>query len=111
MALCFFVSGYNGRFKSTSTIFFGRQRRGAAIASHLANDMTKSLGCRAHTFHDPAHITCFSNDYGYEKWLAESIKNFVDENDVVILISSSGRSENVLFAAEAALHKMQFWLP
>ena len=77
----------------------------AAIASHLANDITKSIGCRAHTFHDPAHITCFANDYGYEKWLAESIKNFVDENDVVILISSSGRSENILFAAEAASHK------
>ncbi len=77
----------------------------AAIASHIANDFTKSLGCRARTFHDPAHITCFANDYGYENWLAESIRKFADEGDVVILISSSGRSENILIAAEAAAQK------
>ena len=77
----------------------------AAIASHLANDMTKALGCRARTFHDPAHITCFSNDFGYEEWLAESIYKFVDEDDVVILISSSGKSKNILNAAKAAVQR------
>ena len=66
----------------------------AAIASHLANDMTKALGCRARTFHDPAHITCFANDFGYQEWLAESIYKFVDEGDVVILISSGKPPQN-----------------
>ena len=90
---------------SNQQYFLAGNGASAAVASHLANDLTKALGCRAHTFHDPAHITCFANDFGYQKWLAESIHNFVDEGDVVILISSSGRSQNILNAAEAAVQR------
>ena len=92
-------------FSKGRSYFFAGNGASASIASHIANDVTKALCCKARTFHDPAHITCFANDYGYEQWLAESIKIFADEGDVVILISSSGRSPNILRAAEAAVAK------
>lgn len=68
----------------------------AAIASHVAVDLTKAAGIRAVTFHDPGLITCYANDYGYENWVAEAIKSYADEGDAVILISSSGCSENIV---------------
>ena len=77
----------------------------AAIASHIANDMSKTLHCRARTFHDPALITCLSNDYGFENWLSEAVKLYAKEGDFIILISSSGRSPNILGAAKAAWKK------
>ncbi|HCV36384.1 MAG TPA: phosphoheptose isomerase [Acidimicrobiaceae bacterium] len=68
----------------------------AAIASHVAVDLTKAAGVRAVTFHDPGLITCYANDYGYENWVAEAIGSYADEGDAAILISSSGCSENIV---------------
>lgn len=50
-------------------------------------------------------ITCFANDYGYENWVARAIDFYADEGDVLILISSSGRSENMLNAVDAGRAK------
>ena len=47
-------------------------------------------------------ITCFSNDYGYEKWVEKTIDFYADPNDVLILISSSGNSANMINACQAA---------
>lgn len=80
-------------------LFFGNGAS-ASIASHLANDFTKALNVNGMTFHDPAFLTCFSNDYGYEHWISETIKAFSAAGDVIVLISSSGRSENILNAAK-----------
>ena len=56
-----------GNFKKDNSYFFVGNGASAAIASHLANDVSKALGCKAFTFHDPAHLTCFANDYGYDE--------------------------------------------
>ena len=77
----------------------------AAIASHIANDLTKATKSKASTFHDPALITCFGNDFGYENWMKEALKHYAEEDDTVILISSSGRSENILNASNFAKEK------
>ena len=74
----------------------------AAIASHVAVDLTKAVGRRAVTFHDPALITCYANDHGYGNWVAEAMRSYADEGDVAILISSSGCSDNILNGAAAA---------
>jgi D-sedoheptulose 7-phosphate isomerase len=74
----------------------------AGIASHVAVDFTKVLGLATNTFTDPALITCFANDYGYENAFAEAIKANADLGDLVILISSSGKSPNIVNAARAA---------
>ena len=77
----------------------------AAIASHIANDLTKATKSKASTFHDPALITCFGNDFGYENWMKEALKHYAEEDDTVILISSSGRSDNVLNASNFSKEK------
>lgn len=85
--------------------FFAGNGASAAIASHLANDFSKALGVKASTFHDPVLLTCFGNDYGYEHWIAEAVKLYGNPDDVLILISSSGRSKNIVNAAKTARAK------
>lgn len=74
----------------------------AAIASHVAVDLTKTAGIRAMTFNESDLITCFANDYGYEQWIAKAIAAYGDPGDVVVLISSSGASPNVVNGARHA---------
>ena len=74
----------------------------ASIASHVAVDFTKVLKIRSVNFNEANLITCFANDYGYENWVARAIDFYADEGDVLILISSSGSSENMLNAVDAA---------
>jgi D-sedoheptulose 7-phosphate isomerase len=71
----------------------------AAIASHIAVDLTKNAGVRAVNFNEAGLITCFANDYGHEKWVEKAIEFYADRNDLVILISSSGISPNIVNAA------------
>jgi D-sedoheptulose 7-phosphate isomerase len=75
----------------------------ASMASHFAVDFTKQAGIRTISFNDSAMITAYGNDYGYEKWVAKAIEHHADRGDLVILISSSGTSPNVVQAARTAL--------
>ena len=77
----------------------------SAIASHFSVDLTKNAGIRAINFNEPDLITCFANDFGYEFWVLEAIKAYVDEGDLVILISSSGKSMNIVNAANFCIEK------
>ena len=74
----------------------------AAMASHVAVDFTKQGGVRTVNFNEADLITCFANDYGYERWVAKAIDFYGDEGDMVILISSSGNSKNMVSAAQTA---------
>ena len=68
----------------------------SSIASHVAVDISKILRIKAITFADDNLITCFANDYGYDKWTSEALKIYSNINDLVILISSSGSSKILL---------------
>ena len=54
---------------------------------------------------DPAHITCVANDYGYEYIFQKFVEGVGLPQDVLLAISTSGNSQNVLLAAETALEK------
>ena len=77
----------------------------AAIASHVSVDLTKNANIRSVNFNEADLITCFSNDYGYEKWVEKAINFYADNNDVLILISSIGKSQNMINATKAARNK------
>jgi D-sedoheptulose 7-phosphate isomerase len=77
----------------------------AAMASHVAVDFTKAAKVRAINFNEADLITCFGNDYGYENWVTEAIRAYSDDNDLIILISSSGQSENIVNAAKFSKEK------
>jgi D-sedoheptulose 7-phosphate isomerase len=74
----------------------------AAIASHQAVDYWKNGGMRAIAFNDSSLLTCVGNDFGYPQVFAKPIEMFADPGDVLMAISSSGRSENILSAVNAA---------
>ena len=74
----------------------------AAMASHVTVDFTKAAGMRAINFNEADLLTCFANDYGYENWVARALEFYADEGDLVILISSSGQSPNILNGAKQA---------
>ncbi len=74
----------------------------AAMASHVAVDFTKQGGIRTVNFNEADLITCFANDYGYENWVAKAIEFYGDKGDLVILISSSGSSKNMINTAKIA---------
>lgn len=71
-----------------------------AIASHMAEDYTKALGKRAICFSDGARMSCYANDYGYENAFSQFVKEFSDPDSLVILISSSGNSKNIVNCAQ-----------
>ena len=72
------------------------------IASHLAIDFTKSVGVRAITFNEASLLTCFGNDFGYSRWVTEALRAYSDPEDLIVLISSSGKSQNILNAVDFA---------
>jgi D-sedoheptulose 7-phosphate isomerase len=75
----------------------------AAISSHVSIDLTKAANIRSINFNEASLLTCFSNDYTYEKWVEKAIDFYADKNDIVILISSSGQSKNIINAANKAV--------
>jgi D-sedoheptulose 7-phosphate isomerase len=74
----------------------------AGICSHLAIDFSKNGGLRAMAFNDPSALTCLGNDLGYENVFAKQIEFHGRAGDLLVAISSSGRSQNILNAAKAA---------
>ena len=72
----------------------------AAIASHLAIDFSKNGRMRAMAFNDAAALTCIGNDLGYEEVFAKQIEFHARPGDLVIAISSSGASPNIVNAVE-----------
>lgn len=77
----------------------------AAIASHMAVDFWKNGDVKALSFNDGPQLTCLGNDYGYQYVFEKPITVFADPGDILVAISSSGRSENILLGVEAARAK------
>ena len=74
----------------------------AAIASHVSVDLTKNAKVRCMNFNEADLITCFANDFGFDSWVEKAIELYADESDVLIVISSSGESTNMLNGVKAA---------
>ena len=74
----------------------------AAIASHMATDYSKNGEIRSLALNDSSMLTCLSNDLGYDQVFAKQIELHARPGDIVIAISSSGRSANILNAVKAA---------
>ena len=74
----------------------------------MAIDFTKNGGVRAATFNDVSSVTCIGNDLGYENIFSKQIEMHARPGDVLVAISSSGKSQNILNAAKVALEKESF---
>ena len=74
----------------------------AAMASHVSVDLTKICKVRAINFNEADLLTCLSNDYGYENWVKKALSFYADKGDLLICISSSGKSKNIINGAKFA---------
>ena len=77
----------------------------STIASHMAEDYTKAGGIRTLAFNDPAFLTCLANDLGFDEVFARQIEMFAQPGDMLVAISSSGNSQNILNGALAAKNR------
>ncbi len=83
-------------------IFFVGNGASAAMASHFAADACKNGGLRAQVFNDAALMTCAGNDVAFDQVFALPLARFARAGDLLIAISSSGASPNIVKALEQA---------
>lgn len=88
--------------KTSRNIFFIGNGGSNSISSHMMQDYAKIGGFRTFSFSDASLITCFANDFGYENALKEWLKIHYEKSDVLIAVSSSGKSKNILNAVDYA---------
>ena len=88
--------------KDGGKIIFIGNGGSAAIASHMAIDFSKNGGMPAVCFNDAVALTCLTNDLGYEEVFSQPIHMLATSNDVLVAISSSGQSRNIINAVKAA---------
>lgn len=77
----------------------------ASIAMHVENDLSKAVGIRTMDFTSAPLLTALSNDNGYNTVYFGMVNLWADPDDVLIAISSSGRSPNIIAACNAAKEK------
>lgn len=86
-------------------LFFIGNGGSSAIASHMTADFMKNGGMNTYSLYDNAVTTCMGNDYGYEHIFSKPMEFLVRRNDLVVAISSSGNSKNIINAIEVASEK------
>jgi D-sedoheptulose 7-phosphate isomerase len=82
-------------------------------AMHLAEELTGRFhydrpALPAIAISDPGHLSCVANDYGYEQVFARGVEAYAKAGDLVVGISTSGNSANVIKGLEAAIAKECF---
>lgn len=88
--------------KRRGTIFMIGNGASASMASHLAADLAKNARLHTEVFSDLSLITAISNDMGYEHVFSEPLSRRARPGDMLVAISSSGRSPNILAAVRVA---------
>ena len=88
--------------RGTGKVMFVGNGGSAGIAGHLAIDFAKNGGVRSVTFNDASSLTCLGNDLGYDQVFAKQVEMQAFKGDVLVAISSSGNSKNIVNAALAA---------
>lgn len=94
-------------YKANGRVFSCGNGGSMCDAMHFAEELTgrfrkerKPLAAMA--INDPSHLTCVSNDYGYDYVFSRYVEAWGNKGDVLLAISTSGNSPNVLLAVEAA---------
>lgn len=88
--------------RSAKRVYLCGNGGSAANAIHIANDFI-SCGIRAHALTaDIATLTAIANDYGYEHIFENQLRVFGDPEDLLIALSGSGDSQNIILALDAA---------
>jgi D-sedoheptulose 7-phosphate isomerase len=85
------------------TVFLIGNGASASMASHVAADLAKNAHVHTEVFTDLALITAIANDMSFRDIFSEPLKRRLTKGDMVVAISSSGQSPNILRAAQTTL--------
>ncbi len=91
--------------REKTNVWFLGNGGSSAIASHFSQDLLNKYRIKSNVVSDASLITCLANDYGYDNVYEITLRVLANENDLLIIISSSGESENVLKCADFARRK------
>jgi len=94
------VTLINNCKKSKGKVYIVGNGGSSSMASHVSVDFAKTADVPSDTFNNANLITCFANDYGHDNWVSEAIRAYTQKKDILILISSSGTSKNMINAAK-----------
>jgi D-sedoheptulose 7-phosphate isomerase len=94
-------------FKAGGRVFSCGNGGSMCDAMHFAEEMSGRYrddrkGMPAVAISDPGHLSCVGNDYGYEHVFARYLDSHARKGDVLVGISTSGKSKNVILAAQRA---------
>ena len=91
--------------KDQGKLIFIGNGASASLSSHAATDFTKQAKVKAIAFNDHNLITALSNDFGYENWVEKAIEYYASTKDLIIFISVSGNSPNLINGIRFAKQK------
>ena len=68
----------------------------SSVASHISQDYMKFRGKKVSILSDPSMLTMLTNDFGYENAYQKFLEYYVEDETLVVLMSSGGESKNIL---------------
>ena len=86
-------------------VFFCGNGASATMAEHMSHDCFQNADLLTYSVSETSHITAISNDISFEEIFAYRIRKMCGINDMLITISSSGNSPNIIKAINAAREK------
>ncbi len=90
---------------SEKKVFFIGNGGSSAIAGHMTADFMKNGKIKTCSLYDNAVTTCIGNDYGYEYVFSRPLDMLMDKNDLLVAVSSSGNSQNIVNAVDTAIKR------
>ncbi len=85
--------------------FFCGNGASASMAEHMSHDWFQNAKMNTYTCSEVSHITAISNDLSYEDVFSYRIERILSEKDILVTISSSGNSPNIVKALQAGREK------
>lgn len=104
-AISILIDEFTRHKKQKTQLFFIGNGGSSAIASHMTADFMKNGGMNTYSLYDNAVTTCMGNDYGYEFIFSKPLGFLLREDDLLVAISSSGNSQNIINAIKIAKEK------
>ncbi len=89
-------------YQNKKTVYLIGNGASASMASHVAADLAKNAKLHTEVFSDLSLITAIANDLSYEDVFSEPLARRMDSNDMLVAISSSGNSPNIIKAINTA---------
>ena len=89
-------------------IFFCGNGASASMAEHMSHDWFQNAEINTTTCAEVSHITAISNDVGYDEVYSYRISRIISDHDMVVGISSSGNSPNIINAVNAGCNNGAF---